>query len=266
MRTVLLASLLVILTCPFAHARPVSSSPNLGELQLVAQLPAELPQRVMGFAYDGRKFWATVYLGRGRYATLDPATLLWTVVTDDQQRKAISEVAGRFESPGAIAFVKRDLWVAGSYGESFGSIDTQTWKIQRLFKVSLGERAKQMYSSMAYDGSHLWIVSHQSSCRPPTAKLQVLLKVEPETGKVVAEYSGPPGTPNDATHGLAWDGSRLWHAKDNRLSAIDPTNGQVIASYVLDQVQRPSGLAWDGQALWIAQFDGKIWRLPFVAD
>jgi hypothetical protein len=73
----------------------------------------------------------------------------------------------------------------------------------------------------------------------------------------------PAGTRNDGMHGLAWDGARLWHAKDNRLSSIDPSTGRVTARYILDQLKRPSGLAWDGQALWIAEFEGKVWLLPF---
>lgn len=266
MRKLLPAFLLVILACSLAYAVPASSSPNLSGLQLVTQLPEELPQRIMGFAYDGEKFWATVYLGRGRYATLDPATLHWSVSNDDQQHKAISDVAGLYRSPGAIAFVNRNLWVAGAYGASFGSIDTQNWEIQRFFKANRLEKPHPMYTSMAFDGSHLWIVSHRSTCKPEALHMQTVLKVDPETGKVLAEFSVPPGKPNDATHGLTWDGSRLWHAKDQQLSAIDPATGQVMAQYLLPQLQRPSGLAWDGQALWIAQFDGKIWRLPFVAN
>jgi hypothetical protein len=95
----------------------------------------------------------------------------------------------------------------------------------------------------------------------PTSETQRLLKVEPETGKVVAEYPLPCGTDNDMTHALTWDGSRLWHAKDNKLSTIDPATGRVTEMCILNDLKRPSGLAWDGQSLWIAEFDGKIWKL-----
>lgn len=265
MRNILLRPVLaLLLICPCANAGTDSGSPNLEELQLVAQLPAELPQRVKGFAYDGEKFWAAVYLGRGRYATLDPSTLGWVVSGDEEQHKAIREVSGAFGSPGAVCFADGKLWVAGAYGESFGAIDVRGWKVERLFKGKQREdRASQSYSSMAYDGSHLWIAWHWFNYRVPASQSQLLLKVEPETGKVVGQYPAPAGTSNDGTHGLAWDGARLWHAKDSRLSSIDPSTGRVTARYSLDQLKRPSGLAWDGQALWIAEFDGKIWRLPF---
>lgn len=266
MRNLLLASVLAILIiCPCVNAGSSSATPNLGALELVTQLPAELPQRIKGFTYDGEKLWATIYLGRGRYAILDPATLMWRISDDEKQHRAISEVSGSFQSPGAITFVNGKLWIAGAYGDSFGSIDTRDWKVEKIFKGKQREnvRASQSYASMAYDGNHLWIAWHQFSCAPNASETQLLLKVEPETGKVVAEYPLPPGTGSDGAHGLTWDGSRLWHAKDNRLSSIDPATGHVTAQYLLNPLKRPSGLAWDGQTMWIAEFDGKIWRLPF---
>jgi catechol 2,3-dioxygenase-like lactoylglutathione lyase family enzyme len=60
-----------------------AGNPDSGELKLVAQLPPELPQRIMGLAYDGNKLWATIYLGWGRYATLDPSTLSWGSNNED---------------------------------------------------------------------------------------------------------------------------------------------------------------------------------------
>ena len=256
--------LALLLICPCANAGTNSGPPDVGQLQLVAQLPAELPQRIAGFAYDGEKFWATVYLGRGRYATLDPWTLSWKLSDEEVPHKAIREVSGAFESPGAICFADGNLWVAGAYGESFGSIDMRDWKVGRLFKGKQREdSASQSYSSMVHDGSHLWIAWHWFKYKLPVSRTQLLLKIEPETGIVVGEYPAPAGTRNDGTHGLAWDGTRLWHAKDSKLSAVDPTTGRVTARYSLDQIKRPSGLAWDGEALWIAEFDGKIWRLPF---
>ena len=265
MRSVMLPSVLAILLIyPYANAGINSDRPNLRELQLVTQLPAHLPQRIMGFAFDGEKFWATIYLGRGHYATFDPATLGWKVSDEEEHHTVIREVAGAFGSPGGICFANGKLWVAGAYGESFGSIDTKDWKVERIFKGKQREgKASQFYSSMAYDSTHLWIVWHWFKYRLPTSQTQLLLKVEPETGKVVGGYPAPAGTGNDGTHGLAWDGARLWHAKDNRLSSIDPSTGHVTARYILKQIKRPSGLVWDGQALWIAEFDGKVWRLPF---
>ena len=265
MRNVLLSAVFAtLLLSPSVIASPSSGNPKIEEMQLVAQLPAELPQRIMGLAFDGQKFWATIYLDRGRYATLDPSTLAWDVNNRDEQLMVIKEVSGAFGTPGGICFAQGKLWVAGAYGESFGSIETRDWKVGRIFKGKQREdAASQFYSSMAYDGSHLWIAWHWFNYVLPVSQTQLLLKVDPGTGRVIGAYPAPAGTRNDGTHGLTWDGARLWHSKDNRLSSLDPSTGRVTAQYTLKQLKRPSGLAWDGQALWIAEFDGKIWRVPF---
>lgn len=241
------------------------SSPNLGALKLVSHLPPELPQRVMGLAFDGEKLWATVYLGNGRYATLDPATLTWQPEFASNHHKAIAKVAGEFASPGGICFANGKMWISGAYGGSFGAIDTQTWKVEQLVtgKQRAG-RGSQSYSSIAFDGNYLWIAWHWFRYDLPVSQTQLLLKVDPQTGKVVAEYPAPRGTPRDVTHGLTWDGTSLWHMKDNRLSSIDPTTGEVTAQYSLNEISRPSGLAWVNDSLWIAEFDGKMWQLPFL--
>jgi hypothetical protein len=254
----------VFLICAPGTFVAQAGAPDLRQLQLVARLPPELPQRIMGLAYDGEKLWATVYLGRGRYATLDPITLGWALDYEDEHSRIIGRVAGAFDSPGGICFAKDVFWIAGAYGDSFGSIDKQSWKVQRLFKgKQRADRASQSYSSIAFDGKHLWIAWHSFRYALPVSETQLLLKVDPETGKVVGEYPLPGGTRNDGTHGLTWDGDRLWHMKDSKLSLIEPSTGVVTAEYVLAQIKRPSGLAWVDNALWISEFGGAIWRLPF---
>lgn len=265
MRSVLLALAIAVgLICPGWVAADEVGSPNPGELRLVAQLPAELPQRVSGLAYDGEKLWATIYQGQGRYATLNPATLKWEIGAANESRQALSKVAGAFASPGGICFVDGKLWVSGSYGGSFGSVDRQSWKVERLFEgMQRNDRASQSYASMAFDGHSLWIAWHWFNYKLAESETQRLLKIDPQTGQVTGEYPLPAGTRNDGVHGLTWDGTKLWHMKDNRLSAIDSLTGVVSAEYTLNQIMRPSGLAWDGEALWIVEFDGKVWRLPF---
>ena len=248
----------------YAKSREANVEPDVSKLKLVAQLPPELPQRVMGLAFDGEKLWATIYLGAGRYGMLDPFTLSWTIDYELERHRVIRDVAGAFGSPGAVTFANDTLWIAGAYGESFGSIDTQTWKVKQVFKGKQRQGpGSQSYSSIAHDGHHLWIAWHWFRYQLPVSETQVLLKVVPESGKVVARYPLPGGTRPDGTHGLTWDGERLWHMKDQKLVSIDPLTGRVIGKYVLEELRRPSGLAWVHDALWISEFDGKIWRLPF---
>ena len=259
------AAAVVLCVAPTSIAR--TGDPEINQLKLVAQLPRELPQRIIGLAYDGEKLWATIYLGRGRYATLNPSTLTWAADNESQHFQVISIVAGEFGSPGGICFDKGKLWISGAYGASFGAIDTQTWKVEQLFKgKQRHDDASQSYSSIACDGNNLWIAWHWFRYDLPRSQTQLLLKVDPQTGKVIAEYAAPGGTRADGTHALTWDGARLWHMKDNRLSAIDPSTGEVTANYVLEGIKRPSGLAWADGALWIAEFEGKVWRLPVQAN
>jgi outer membrane protein assembly factor BamB len=264
MRNVLLTSAIAfLLILSGVNAGSSSASPDLPGLQLMTQLPAEVPQRITGFTYDGEKFLATIYQGGGSYVTLDPLTLQWTVNDDDEQRRAIIKVTGRINSPTAICFANGKLWAGGGDGQSFGVIDTNDWNVERIFPVKQrnDNHASQSYSSMTYDGANLWIAWHWCKYDLPVSQTQRLLKIDPDTGTTLAEHPLPPGSAPDLTHGLTWDGSRLWHAKDNKLSAIDPATGRATAQYNLPKVQRPSGLAWDGRALWIIEFEGKVWRL-----
>jgi hypothetical protein len=264
MRNVLLTSAIVLLfiLCG-VNAGSSSAGPVVAELQFVTQLPADVPQRVTGFTYDGEKLWASIYQGRGVYVTLDRSTLQWTINDDEKQRRAIIDVGGTINGPGAICFVDGKLWVGGGIGQSLGLIDTHSWTVERIFNGKQREdsNASQTYSSMTYDGANLWIAWHWCRYDIPASQTQRLLKIDPATGYVVAEYPLPPGSAPDMTHGLTWDGSQLWHAKDHKLSAIDPVTGRVTAQYNIRALKRPSGLAWDGQALWIIEFDGKVWRL-----
>jgi hypothetical protein len=265
MRKVLLTSAIALLfILSGVNAGSSSVTPDVRGLQLVAQLPDGVPPRIKGLTYDGEKLLAAIYQGGGVYVTLDPSTLQWTVNDDQNQRRAIIKVAGVIDSPGAICFVDGKLWVAGNHGQSFGVVNTHDWNVEHIFnrKQRQEDDASQSYSSMTYDGNHLWIAWHWCRYDIPVSETQRLLKIDPDTGSVIAAYPLPPGTRPDITHGLTWDGSWLWHAKDDRLSAIDPANGRVIAQYKLPKIKRPSGLAWDGRALWIIEFDGKVWRMP----
>jgi hypothetical protein len=242
-----------------------ASTPDFLELKLVARLPPELPQRISGLAFDGEKLWATIYLGRGQYVKLDPSTLTWASDNEIDHYRIVANVAGAFGSPGGVCFANGTLWVAGFYGQSLGAIDIESWKVRRLFtgKQRPDDEASQSYSSIAFDGNYLWIAWHWFRYDLPVSQTQRLLKVDPNGGKVVAQYAAPAGTRNDGAHGLTWDGTRLWHMKDNRLASIDPLTGEVTAEYIIRDIKRPSGLAWANDSLWIAEFDGTIWRLPF---
>jgi hypothetical protein len=237
----------------------------LDRLQLVAHLPSDLPQRISGFAFDGEKLWAMIYQGQGRYATVNPNTWSWIESSDQSAHQKLRDVSGRFSAPGGIAFAGNRLWVGGSYGDSIGSIDLKSWSISKQFKgTQRQDYASQSYSSLAFDGENLWVAWHWFRYDIPASETQLLLKINPTDGSVLASYPLPPGNAADTTHGLTWDGNSLWHIKDHDLVAVDPNSGLILAHYKLPGIERAAGLATDGHRLWIAEFRGNIWELPFT--
>lgn len=230
--------------------------PQLDKLEQVVQPKGTL--RSNAVAFGRMQIWCVIYHGRGRNAVL--ANNKWKFGEDAKMQAAIRTAAG---SPGGMCFADGELWIGDAYGASIGCIRTEDWKVVRQFKgKQRDDRASQSYSGMAFDGKHLWVAWHWFKYDLPEASTQLLLKIDRETGKVINDYPLPAGTRQDGVHGLTWDGTNLWHVKDQTLSAIDPANGKVIAQHKLDRLIRPSGLAWDGTALWIVQFNGALWRLP----
>jgi hypothetical protein len=239
-------------------------TPVIDELKQISQLPSEIKQRVTAMAFDGEKLWFAIYLDRGRYVTYNPAAEKWDIEQDAYLRAAISKITGKWASPGGMVFADGKLWLGSFYGESFGWLDIRdsaNFRVfEKLYKPQIS--GSQSYSSMAFDGSFIWSAWHSFNGSLETRKTQLLLKIERETGEIVSEYPLPPGNTADGTHGLTFDGTRLWHIKGNKLSAID-LNGTPGEEFILKELKRPSRLAWDGNALWIVEFTGKVWKLPF---
>lgn len=254
------ATLFIALLFVTAHSQSLSTF----ELKQISQVPAEIPQRITGMAFDGDKFWFSVYLSKGHYATFNPQTEEWKYSDEEKQHSAIRKISQPFASAHGITFVGKTLWLGGSYGESFGSINTETWQVEKHFigKVRPDLPGSQSYSSLAFDGKNIWAAWQSFVYKLPVAETQQLLKIDVETGKIIGKYPIPAGTRNDGVHGLTFDGTNLWHIKDKKLSAID-LNGKVLSQFILKDVERPSGLAWDGKSLWIVEFYGKLWKLTF---
>src|SRR5512142_892506 len=65
-----------------------------------------------------------------------------------------------------------------------------------------------------------------------------------EPAQIVRELGPYPGAPN--VRGVTFDGRRVWFAGDDRLHALDPASGEVVAT--LD-VPSDAGTAFDGKHL-----------------
>lgn len=239
--------------------------PLIAGLTLVSQLPSDIPQRITGMAFDGEKLWFSVYLSRGHYATFESQTGQWTYSDNETQHAAISKISQPFTSVSGIAFNGRTMWLGGSYGASLGSIDLDSWNVERSFSGRLRPEFEnsQSYSGLAHDGTNLWAAWHMCEYRLLAGESQALLKINQDTGQILARYDLPAGSRADSLHGLTFDGQTLWHIKDRKLSAIS-LEGKILVQYELKALRRPSGLAWDGQSLWIVEFDGKLWKMPLV--
>lgn len=234
-----------------------------GTPALVSQLPRfpgeETPESIFGMAFDGKEFWVAPNSLRNGIVKFNPATSEWR--RELFETKVFNPASPNFGRPGGICFVDGKLWIGDSYGEAFGLFDPVNNGFERLFRGRLKESpVSQSFSAFAFDGTSLWAAWHWYNYSLPTTETQCLLKINPETGAILAEFPLPAGRPNDGSHGLAWDGKRLWHIKGNVLSAIDPSDGRVSKKFIFDGIKRGMALAWAEGALWIAEFDGKLWR------
>ena len=254
--------------------RETETSARRGRSPIVTQLAAvtgedtgldhvDNRQSLTGLAYDGNEVWGLIYLGPEKFVVLDNETKKWRDTDQEKPRIAIARAAGSFSSPGGACLADGNLWVCGAYGDSIACIDTKTWEVVRRFP---GKRRDldtgQGYPGITHDGKHLWVIWTFGNY-DPKVKTRFLLKLDPQTGEELAEYPLPEGLRADGTHGLTCDGESLWYIQQQMLSRIDPTNGRVRAQYKLKDVSRPSGMTWVGDALLIAEFSGKLWRLPF---
>jgi len=254
----------VFMLALFSYSAFSQKVPVLAELEEVAQLPAKVPQRVTALAFDGEKLWFAIYLGRGQYVTYDPTSGEWNLDQDPILRASISKVTGQFASAAGMVFVDGKMWLGSAYGDSFGWIDVDHPDSSKTYARHHLENhpGTQSYADFASDGEYIWSAWSVLGDTKGRIKNEMLLKIDKETGAVVDQYTLLKGNRPMMSHGLTYDGHRLWHVKENLLSSIDKY-GVVTGQFELSGIKRADGLAWDGHSLWIVEFNGKLWRLPF---
>ena len=100
--------------------------------------------------------------------------------------------------------------------------------------------------SLAWDGEYLWRSQH--------AGAGDLVKIDPETGEIVASFENP-GIAQD--RGIAFDGQHLWVNDFSALKVfeIDPETGKILSSFKIPGMgSGSSGIAWDGQYLYLVNW------------
>jgi len=100
--------------------------------------------------------------------------------------------------------------------------------------------------SLAWDGEYLWRFTHAGSGD--------LIKVDPETEEIVAQFPNP-GIVQD--RGIAFDGQHLWISDFSVLKVfeVNPANGEVISSFDIPEMgSGSSGIAWGGEYLYLVDW------------
>lgn len=239
-------------------------TPDVENLRLVLR-PRE-GVKVAGMTYHDGKLWASLFQGRGRLATWQQGMKGWALTNDDDLHAAVREAAGSYGDPSGICFYRGNLYIGGHYGDSIGAISPKEgWHAMQTFPGKYKDSENgQDYAAMAVGRDCIWIAWHWLEYDLPARETQLLLKMHPHTGRILAEFPLPPGMRNVPNHGLAVRGGpELWHITDQALSAIDTSTGAVTAQYHVPKIERPFGLAQYQGSLWIAEDNGALWELPF---
>lgn len=254
--------LTLTILCTLVPNVRANKQPLFTELTQIT-LPFEDPRGIASIAYDGEKLWFPVHLPEGRFGSFDPKTNELNFRGEETLKKKIPKTSQLLNQIGGITFIDGKLWIGRSGGDSIGSIDNRTWEADTYFSVRNRPdfQNSQSFAALAFDGKDLWAAWHMTEYKLPASESQQLLKINASTGKILERYALPEGKRPDTAHGLAFDGESLWHMKDQNLVAIS-LRGQVLESYRVKEIVRPSGLAWDGEVLWIVEASGKLWRLP----
>lgn len=246
--------------------------PDVENLHAVA--PYEVsPQYLAGIALNGNSIWGTIYLKGKIYARFDLAPKERQERNERNERK---EHIGRprwtehplpqegaYGSVGGICILDKKLWVATTDGLSIACYDLKSMKREQHFTFPRYSEASQSFGGLTHDGKHLWAEWHTHGKDNSKGPGQLLLKLSPSSGAIVASHPITLGDRADTARGLEWDGSALWLAYDKSLVAINPKTGRPTKTYQIPDVLRPSGLAWDESGMWIGEFTGKLWHLPF---
>jgi hypothetical protein len=148
-------------------------------------------------------------------------------------------------NPNALEATAAGLWVGDQVTDRAHLLDWKTGKAIRSLETPCYNT-----SGIAYGGGFLWMAANgavkQRPRRPTDGDDAEILKLDPQTGKIVARHPFPGA----ALHELNWAGDSLW-ATDRgheRLLQLD-ANFKVLHSVPL-KLRRGHGVVFDRGTLW----------------
>ena len=157
-----------------------------------------------------------------------------------------------------------DQWVIASHDDYPADASDSKERIRDVALKLMDLEVIDVASELTSEHWLFGVVSPKGEAVKEAAEddIGMLVGIQDDNGKILAQLPSPGGTANDGVHGLTFAGGKLWHVKDTRLTSIDPDTGKHLSQYKLESLKRPSGIIFDSQAFWIVQFDGTLWKLP----
>ncbi|MDB5726330.1 MAG: hypothetical protein JWQ16_3084 [Novosphingobium sp.] len=183
-------------------------------------------------AVDGEEVWAT---NRGRVER-------WS-------RKGRTAVIPMAKPCGAMAIVRRDMWIADCQERTLNRIDMATAKVAATIATGIASPNGEL--SVVEGAGSIWVASDAKG---------VIARVDPVTNRVTASISVDPDT-----FYLAFAFGSLWAVSDSHQSIqrIDPATNAVVKRTALGL--QSSFLAAGDDAIWVVeQGDGSVARIDAI--
>jgi len=207
--------------------------------------------------FDGTYMWVT---SLGIESTVSPGTFdvppqITKVNVGDSSDIVIMTVDDIPDllAPFGAAFDGRYMWVANHGTTVEGSnlllkIDPITNK--QVDKIALSQPYPEF---VGYDGKNIWVTSYGAYTLTPEPFGQgdLLTKINPQTGEILAEITTPKGPCE-----VLFDGKDIWVACYSSDSVIRvDVNENKIKSIITNDLSNPAGLIYDGRYIWTGNFD-----------
>jgi glutamine cyclotransferase len=137
------------------------------------------------------------------------------------------------EQVGGVTFDGTKVWFAS--GARLNSLDPASGQPQGTLDIAA-------HAGTAFDGKHLFQIAENQ-----------ILKVDPETGRVLATIPAPAGI----NSGLAWAEGSLWvgQYRDRKILQVDPQTGAVLRT--IESNRFVTGVTWVDGELWHGTWEGE---------